>query len=81
MQFWTREEFNKFIPILSNKPHSKLAFEIMYWTGMRIGELLALTPSDIDIKNKTISINKSYQRLGTKDVIIDLKLKKVNLIY
>lgn len=28
-------------------------------TGLRIGEVLALTPSDIDFKNKTISINKT----------------------
>ena len=28
-------------------------------TGLRIGEVLALTPSDVDFKNKTISINKT----------------------
>jgi len=28
-------------------------------TGMRIGEVLALTPNDVDFKNKTISINKT----------------------
>ena len=28
-------------------------------TGMRIGEVLALSPKDVDFKNKTISINKT----------------------
>lgn len=40
----------------------------LFWTGMRLGELLALTPADIDFENKTISISKSYQRLDGKDV-------------
>ena len=45
------------------------ADEMKFWTGMRLGELLALTPADIDFENKTISISKSYQRLDGKDVI------------
>ena len=39
-----------------------MAFLLLYWTGMRIGEL-ALTYNDINLEEKTISINKSYQRL------------------
>ena len=35
---------------------------------MREGELLALSPADIDIDNKLISINRTYQRIGGKDV-------------
>ncbi len=40
---------------------------------MRLGELLALTISDIDFDNNMISITKSYQRIGKKDVITDPK--------
>ena len=46
-----------------------MAFLLLYWTGMRIGELLALTYNDIDLEKRTISINKSYQRLDGRDII------------
>ena len=36
------------------------AFEILYWTGIREGELLALTKSDFDLVNNKVSISKSY---------------------
>ena len=40
---------------------------------MRLGELLALTIGDIDFDKNMISITKSYQRIGKKDVITDPK--------
>lgn len=43
-----------------------MAFMLLYWTGMRIGELLALTYEDIDLEKRIISISKSYQRLDGK---------------
>ncbi len=43
---------------------------------MRIGELLALTYNDINLEEKTISINKSYQRLKGKDMITQPKTPK-----
>ena len=48
----------------------------LYYTGMREGELLALTPADIDFEKSTIIINKSYQRLGKEDVISTPKTEK-----
>lgn len=76
MNFWTKQEFMKFIDELMDKRTSYLAFMILYWTGMRIGELLALTPGDIDLEKHTISITKSYQRLSGKDVITEPKTPK-----
>lgn len=67
--FWTKEEYFKFIDEMMDKPLSYYAFETLYWTGIRLGELLALTPSDFDFEKKTLSITKSYQRIGKKDVI------------
>jgi len=78
MQFWTKDEFLCFLPTISDKPQSKAAFETLYWTGLRIGELMALTPKDIDFDNKTLSINKSYQRLNKEDIITDPKTPKSN---
>ena len=53
-----------------------MAFMTLYWTGMRLGELLALNPKDVDLKKRTIAITKSYQRLGKKDVITPPKTSK-----
>lgn len=36
------------------------------YTGMRLGEIMALTWRDIDFENKTISINKSYDYHSNK---------------
>lgn len=74
MDFWTGEEFRKFIDSVMNKRLSYMAFMILYWTGMRLGELLALNPKDLE--KRTISITKSYQRLGKKDVITPPKTSK-----
>lgn len=76
MDFWTGEEFRKFIDSVMNKRLSYMAFMILYWTGMRLGELLALKPKDVDLEKRTISITKSYQRLGKKDVITPPKTSK-----
>lgn len=38
MDFWTGEEFRKFIDSVMNKRLSYMAFMILYWTGMRLGD-------------------------------------------
>ena len=78
MLFWTKEEYMKFIEAVAYKPISFYAFEILYWFGVRMGELLALTPADFDFQACTIRINKSYQRLEGKDIITDPKTVKSN---
>lgn len=80
IMFWTQEEYQAFIEQVADKPISYYAFEILYWTGIREGELLALTPADFDFVKKTLRINKSYQRLEGKDVITDPKTPKSNRV-
>lgn len=78
MKFWTKEEYKKFSDEMMDKPVSFYAFEVLYWCGIREGELLALTPSDFDFDKGTLRINKSYQRLHGEDVITTPKTKKSN---
>ena len=78
MLFWTREEYKKFAFEMMDKPVSFYAFEMLYWCGIREGELLALTPADFDFDKETVTINKSYQRLHGEDVITTPKTKKSN---
>ena len=80
MLFWTKAEYLKFAEAMMDKPLSYYAFEMLYWCGIREGELLALTPSDFDFEAGTVSINKSYQRLKGKDVITTPKTKKSNRV-
>lgn len=76
MNFWTKEEFDKFIDAIMNKQQSYMAFMTLFWTGIRIGELLALNVADVDFEKRTISITKSYQRMGGRDVITEPKTPK-----
>lgn len=78
MHFWTLEEYKKFSETMMDKTISFYAFEMLYWCGIREGELLALTPKDFDFKAETVTISKSYQRLKGKDVITTPKTKKSN---
>ena len=65
---------------MMDKPKSYYAFEMLYWCGIRLGELLALTPADFDFEKKTLRINKSYQRLKGEDVITSPKTPKSNRV-
>lgn len=76
MEIWTVEEFNQFTSLLKHKPTSYTGFNILFWCGLRIGELLALMVGDINLENKTININKSYQRISGRDVITPPKTSK-----
>ena len=78
MLFWTKEEYLKFADVMMDKPVSYYAFEILYWCGLRMGELLALTPADFNFETHTLRINKSYQRLHREDVITPPKTLKSN---
>ncbi len=76
MLYWTKEEFEKFITAVSDKLTSKVIFTTLFYTGLREGELLALTPADIDVENCTLSVNKSFQRIDKHDVITPPKTPK-----
>ncbi len=78
MLFWTKEEYLKFIEAVKDKPYSYHAFQILYWCGLRVGELLALTPANFNFEMHTLRINKSYQRLHREDVITPPKTLKSN---
>ncbi|MDR4934471.1 tyrosine-type recombinase/integrase [Companilactobacillus paralimentarius] len=65
--FWTKEEMAKFFKQLdaTYSDHNQKAvamFRVAFFTGMRKGELLALTIDDIDFKNQTLRINKTVSR-------------------
>ena len=73
---WTKDEYSRFINALKERPVSYMAFETLYWCGIRLGELLALTPTDFDFERKILYVTKSYQRIDGEDVITPPKTDK-----
>ena len=78
MLFWTKAEYLKFADAMMDKPVSFYAFEMLYWCGIREGELLALTPADFDFEKQTVTISKSFQHLNGRDIITTPKTEKSN---
>lgn len=78
MNFWTKEEYQKFAEYMMDDPVGYYAFQVLYWCGLREGEMLALTPSDVNLENKTISVNKTLYRKNGKDIFTDPKTPKSN---
>lgn len=75
MQFWTVSEFDLFIEKTSNIMY-KTIFTLLFWTGMREGEMLALTLNDFDFEKKLVHITKSFARLDRGDLISPPKTPK-----
>ncbi len=78
MTIWTLDQFKTFIEAEKDNIMYYTAFNVLFYTGLRIGELLALTWGDIDFNNQTISINKSLQVLNGITYITSPKTRKSN---
>ena len=80
MKIWSKEEYLQFSKSMMKKDTIYHCFEMLYWCGIRLGEMLALTPEDFNFEKDTVRINKSYQRINGEDVITDPKTEKSNRI-
>lgn len=74
--FWTLDEFKKFIATFDKASPLYAAYMTLFYTGIREGELLALTAADIDTKNNTLSITKNYAVIDRKGIILPPKTPK-----
>ena len=74
MKIWTQEEYERFASRIK-KSAMKLAFDILFYTGVRSGELLALTPEDI-LPDKRLNINKNYAKLKGEELLLEPKTPK-----
>lgn len=90
IDFWTVDEFNRFTAALTTEtPFSRqhihraantetllFAFNVLFYTGLRIGEFLALTVSDYNAAEQTLNINKSLAVLNGAPIIQPPKTTK-----
>lgn len=54
LEFWTKAEYDSFIAGIEPESEDYLIFEILFWTGIREGELLALSLSDFDMSGNLL---------------------------
>lgn len=70
---WTMEEYEKFISVFDVRTEEGMAFEMLYWTGIRVGELLGLLYQDVNIESGIININKSFQVVAGEGKFVNTK--------
>lgn len=73
----TLEEQKQFLEAVKGEQYENI-FIIALYTGMRIGEILALTPIDINLDKNTININKTLTKNTNGKVILGKTTKTYN---
>lgn len=76
MRFWTQEMYQKFSQVAMEVPLAYYCFQVLYWCGIREGELLALTPEDVDLEKRKLSISKTLQHIHGRDIVTSPKTPK-----
>lgn len=79
--FWEPEEFNAFLNVVDDL-YYKLLFHFLFFTGLRIGELTALTWEDINFETNKLRVNKTFSNKceGSHYIITSPKTKNSNRI-
>lgn len=79
LNFWTKDEYEQFIQGFTEEEEMyRIIFQMLFWLGCRVGELLALTSEDIDFEGGTVSISKTYYRRNQTDYITPPKTENSN---
>lgn len=60
MNFWSLEEFELFESFISDDYTLYTVTNLLFYTGIRKGELLALTANNIDFEKKEMYIPKNW---------------------
>lgn len=92
IDYWTPEEFMQFVTALQDTKRNRsaqikrkvdeytlaVAFTTLFFCGLRVGELLALTQNDIDFEHSRLLISKTYKRFKGHDLLMSPKTKASN---
>ena len=61
---------------MEDDPTAHVSFSLLYYSGIRFGEFLSLTPKDFDFEKNTLDITKSLQRVKKQDAVTPPKTPK-----
>ena len=74
--FWSVEEFARFRKLITKEEKSyNLFFTLAFFTGMRMGEILALNWNDINLLTNTIHVTKTAYFLNKRNHINSTKTR------
>ena len=81
LQVWSYKEYSTFYDSIKQE-HHRVIFNLMFFGGLRIGEVLGLTPADV-FPDGTISIRNTLVIVKNKHVLQDAKtpysVRKISL--
>lgn len=66
MSFWMKAEYLTFAKQVEDDSIAHCAFEVLYWCGLRLGELLALTVDGIDFNRGVIMVRRGISKVGNR---------------
>lgn len=74
INFYTKKDFDIFLGVINNKKE-KLLFSLLFYYGLRIGELKGLQHKDFDFKHDLLFVRRSVtlKTAKGKQITIDLK--------
>lgn len=76
LNFWTKIEFDRFIATFEKSDPFYAAFLILYYCGLRIGELESLTMADVAIQDRVLKIDKTYHVINGEGIVTTPKTEK-----
>ena len=75
MKFWTKEEFDKFIAVVDDES-ARLHYTVLFYTGLRVGELIAVRLKNINFERGNIEVVASAQYENSHYIFTKPKTKK-----
>ena len=78
LNFWTKEEFDRFIATFEKGDPFYTAFLILYYTALESASWKPSPSEDIDQEAHTLTINKTYHLIGGKGIVTPPKTEKAN---
>lgn len=80
MEFWTLDEFEHCMTYFNSDDLQDFQFltfyHLLFYSGMRQGEASVLALNDFDFEENTVRVDKTFVRIGGKDLIHETKTPK-----
>lgn len=77
MRILTPEQFAAVLDAVGDTA-AKTLYHLLFWSGLRIGEALALTPDDFDLSAPAVTVSKTYKMINGEHITTPPKTEKSN---